>query len=216
MDKFNAFFNKYNTPRVFQIFTTLSFITQTILMFVLKVYGLAELGDRYYFNHAEVFFIFDLNFSSFAMSLAKFIVVVAAIAGIVFIWLNRPKIAGLCGGAIMLIMLLSLLRIYDFKNYYDVGSRDPILWTVDVDDTYGFLWGSLALLAVFVVLSTVFTKVGPRVPKVVTVVQPAVQPAQQAQISAADEIRKLKELCDSGAITQEEFDAKKKQLLDLP
>jgi predicted Zn-dependent peptidase len=62
----------------------------------------------------------------------------------------------------------------------------------------------------------VFTKVGPRVPKVVTVVQPAVQPAQQAQISTADEIRKLKELCDSGAITQEEFDAKKKQLLGLP
>ena len=216
MDKFNAFFNKYNTPRVFQIFTTLTFIIQTILMFVLKVFGLGKLGGRGYFNHAEVFFIFDLNFSSFAMSLAKFIVVVAAIAGIVFIWLNRPKIAGLCGGAILLIMLLSLLRIYDFEHYYNVGYRDPILWTVDVDDTYGFLWGSLALLAVFVVLSTVFTKVGPRVPKVVTVIQPAVQPAQQVQISAADEIRKLKELCDSGAITQEEFDAKKKQLLGLP
>ena len=82
MDKFNAFFNKYNTPRVFQIFTTLTFIIQTILMFVLKVFGLGKLGGRGYFNHAEVFFIFDLNFSSFAMSLAKFIVVVAAIAGI--------------------------------------------------------------------------------------------------------------------------------------
>lgn len=33
--------------------------------------------------------------------------------------------------------------------------------------------------------------------------------------SAADEIKKFKELLDMGAITQEEFDAKKKQLLGL-
>ena len=35
------------------------------------------------------------------------------------------------------------------------------------------------------------------------------------QISAADEIKKYKELLDMGVITQEEFDAKKKQLLGL-
>lgn len=34
-------------------------------------------------------------------------------------------------------------------------------------------------------------------------------------LSGADEIKKLKELLDSGIITQEEFDAKKKQLLGL-
>lgn len=33
--------------------------------------------------------------------------------------------------------------------------------------------------------------------------------------SQADELKKYKELLDSGAISQEEFDAKKKQLLDL-
>ena len=36
-----------------------------------------------------------------------------------------------------------------------------------------------------------------------------------APISVADEIKKFKELLDMGAITQEEFDAKKKQLLGL-
>ena len=44
------------------------------------------------------------------------------------------------------------------------------------------------------------------------------QPAQAAVIqqpSAADELKKFKELLDMGAITQEEFDAKKKQLLGL-
>ena len=38
---------------------------------------------------------------------------------------------------------------------------------------------------------------------------------QQATVSAADELKKFKELLDMGAITQEEFDAKKKELLGL-
>lgn len=57
--------------------------------------------------------------------------------------------------------------------------------------------------------------------KIVTAddIQPAsdqreVAPAK-VDINAADEIKKYKELLDSGAITQEEFDAKKKQLLIL-
>ena len=37
----------------------------------------------------------------------------------------------------------------------------------------------------------------------------------QAAVSAADELKKFKELLDMGVITQEEFDAKKKQLLGL-
>ena len=42
-------------------------------------------------------------------------------------------------------------------------------------------------------------------------------PVQQAipQISVADEILKFKNLLDMGAITQDEFDAKKKELLSL-
>ena len=34
-------------------------------------------------------------------------------------------------------------------------------------------------------------------------------------VSAADELKKFKELLDMGVISQEEFDAKKKQLLGL-
>ena len=34
-------------------------------------------------------------------------------------------------------------------------------------------------------------------------------------LSPADEIRKFKELCDDGIITEEEFQQKKKKLLDL-
>ena len=41
------------------------------------------------------------------------------------------------------------------------------------------------------------------------------QQAVAQQGSAADELKKFKELLDSGVITQEEFDEKKKQLLGL-
>lgn len=38
---------------------------------------------------------------------------------------------------------------------------------------------------------------------------------EEAMLGSAEELKKFKELLDMGAITQEEFDAKKKQLLDL-
>ena len=45
--------------------------------------------------------------------------------------------------------------------------------------------------------------------------QPVVQPVVQTSGSSLDDLKKLKELLDSGIITQEEFDAKKKQILGL-
>lgn len=45
--------------------------------------------------------------------------------------------------------------------------------------------------------------------------QQAAPHAAASSIDAAEEIRKFKELLDSGAITREEYDAKKKQLLDI-
>lgn len=41
------------------------------------------------------------------------------------------------------------------------------------------------------------------------------EPKVQNTLSGAEEIKKYKELLDSGIITQEEFDEKKKQLLSL-
>ena len=42
-----------------------------------------------------------------------------------------------------------------------------------------------------------------------------VVPQSVLQVGAADEVKKFKELLDLGVISQEEFDAKKKQLLGL-
>ena len=41
------------------------------------------------------------------------------------------------------------------------------------------------------------------------------KPQVTAAVSSADELKKFKELLDGGVISQEEFDAKKKQLLGL-
>ena len=38
---------------------------------------------------------------------------------------------------------------------------------------------------------------------------------EKSAVSSADELKKYKELLDSGIISQEEFDAKKKQLLNI-
>ena len=43
----------------------------------------------------------------------------------------------------------------------------------------------------------------------------AEQPQQDSSSDSLEEIAKLKQLLDMDAITQDEFDAKKKQLLDL-
>lgn len=215
------YIDKYNTPRVFQVFSTIAFISLPILMFVLDVFDFHDAFSKEWIYgrstllwKRNIFYIFYRNFGCFdsgntAELLAEIIVVVAAITGIVFIWLNRPKISGICGVMLLLIMLLSLLRIYDSDGYYT--TLGGTFLRVIVEDTYYILWGLLAFLAVFVVLSIVFTKDGPREPKAVMVVQTA----QQFQISSADEIKKLKELCVSGVITQEEFDAKKKEILGL-
>ncbi|RAJ05434.1 putative oligomerization/nucleic acid binding protein [Chitinophaga skermanii] len=41
------------------------------------------------------------------------------------------------------------------------------------------------------------------------------KPTSTAEISVADELKKLKDLLDSGAITQEEYDTQKKKLLNM-
>lgn len=212
--------DKNNTPRVYQIISTIAFVNLSILMAVLEpfclfdIYSLAGwFGGSNVWSYETIFgFFWYSSLHDFGEVLAIITVVAASIAGIVFMWMNRPKISGICGGVLLLIMLLSLIHIWGFD--YVIQRRnhgmDDTFLDVDVQGSYYALWGSLVLLAVFVVLAIVFTKKGPRQPKVVKIVE-----TSTAAISSADEIKKLKDLCDSGVITQEEFDAKKKELLGL-
>ena len=207
------FINRYNTPRIFQIFSTISYIALSVLMFKLDVFSQYDAFSWYSSGlNKKIFRIFYLNanFNSNVEKFVEIIVAVAAIVGIIFVWLNRPKVSGACGGALAVIMFLSLLRMYDFEHYYVRTSEllGTIFHIVSVKDAYYILWGALAVLIVFIILSIMFTKQGPRQPKAVTIVE------VPQQISLADEIKKYKDLLDSGAITQEEFDTKKKEILE--
>lgn len=205
------FINKYNTPRIFQIFSTISYIALSVLMFKLDVFGWRD--PVFHSNNGmKIFRIFywNFNYDNGVQRFVEIIAVVAAIVGIIFVWLNRPKASGICSGALAVIMLLSLLRMYDFEDYYvrTTGLFGTNFYSVSVKDAYYILWGALAVLIVFTILSIMFTKQGPRQPKAVTIVE------VPQQISLADEIKKYKDLLDSGAITQEEFDTKKKEILE--
>ena len=204
------FINKYNTPRIFQIFSTISYIALSVLMFRLNVFGKRDPFSLYgSTRYIKVFEIFRWNFNYDVQQSVRIIVVVAAIVGIIFVWLNRPKTSGICSGVLAGIMLLSLLRMYDFEDYYVIeGYYGTDFYVMSVEDTYYILWGALVVLIVFTILSIMFTKQGPRQPRAVTIVE------VPQQISLADEIKKYKDLLDSGAITQEEFDAKKKEILE--
>lgn len=176
------YINKYNTPRVFQILTTIAFLSLSCLMFGLICADWYD-GDT----------VFELigDIAEFA----RVVVTLVTVPGIVFIWLNRPKYSAAFGAPLLLVMLISLF--FDREEHY-------------AHDTYYILWIFAIALAVFLVLSILSTEYGPRQLQTVKIIQPI-----SGKESSADEIMKFKELLDSGVITQEEFDAKKKEILGV-
>lgn len=180
------YMSEYNTPRVFQILTTIAFLNLSCLMFGLICGG-----------HSTVFDILHWIVGDSLITFAKVVATIATVPGIVFIWLNRPKYSAVFGAPLLLVMLMSLFidREYDFD---------------DISGAYYILWIFAIALAVFLVLSILSTEDGPRQLQTVKIIQTA-----NGKKSSADEIMKFKELLDSGVITQEEFDAKKKEILGV-
>ena len=79
--------------------------------------------------------------------------------------------------------------------------------------SFGLWWfyGWMLWIVAIIHVNLIPDKNAPQAP-----VQQNAVPVQPASTkSAADELKKYKELLDSGVITQEEFNAKKKQLLGL-
>lgn len=177
------YINKYNTPRVFQILTTIAFLSLSCLMFGLMC--------SYWIGDITVFELIVDIVGYHVAEFARVVVTLVTVPGIVFIWLNRPKYSAAFGAPLLLVMLISLF--FDREEYYAY-------------DTYYILWIFAIALAVFLVLSILSTEYGPRQLQTVKIIQPI-----SGKESSADEIMKFKELLDSGVITQEEFDAKKKR-----
>lgn len=181
------YINKYNTPRVFQILTTIAFLSLSCLMFGLMC--------SYWIGDITVFELIVDIVGYHVAEFARVVVTLVTVPGIVFIWLNRPKYSAAFGAPLLLVMLISLF--FDREEYYAY-------------DTYYILWIFAIALAVFLVLSILSTEYGPRQLQTVKIIQPI-----SGKESSADEIMKFKELLDSGVITQEEFDAKKKEILGV-
>ena len=88
-----------------------------------------------------------------------------------------------------------------FTQILNVAQPDAL---VKYDETFS------AVLLILIIALAVLKRSALVVPKVEN--QPIVM---MKESSNADEIKKYKELLDNGTITQEEFDKKKKQLLNL-
>lgn len=104
----------------------------------------------------------------------------------------------------LLSVIILLWAMPDYNNPWAEGPREAI--ALEPCCTL-----SLVLLAIIVVLS--FLKRSNLVfPKSDA---PVITEKKTARVNNAEELKKYKELLDSGVITQEEFDTKKKQLLGL-
>lgn len=73
-----------------------------------------------------------------------------------------------------------------------------------------WLYGWLLFIAAIIHVSLIPDKNAQQIP-----CSSAPSPASAAGQSAADELKKYKELLDAGAITEEEFQEKKKKLLEM-
>lgn len=128
-----------------------------------------------------------------------------------------------CGGNCILFITNRRI-IYGNKDFISA-----IIKTVNVSeckdiesDTFGLFKGTIKINTLTEVIS--FSAAKKEVLRLTDMIEKALEKIQNsmsseisnvAQISVADEIKKFKELLDNGIMTQEEFDAKKKQLLGL-
>ncbi len=126
---------------------------------------------------------------------------VAMVVGIIMIWLNKPKITMWCAVIYIIDEIIYIVSVFKKDEFY--------LWTDPIAGFYIFSILTVALV-VFCILALKKTKEGPRPQKVKTV-----KLDQSSVPSRADELLKYKDLLDKGILTQEEFDAKKKELLGL-
>lgn len=105
----------------------------------------------------------------------------------------------------------SAVKFYTYDNINSISSDRRLVKINTIGDedlTFGNLQEDKILEAVSImqdIAATHKTGAGPAVTQII----------QQSSPSAADELKKFKELLDMGAISQEEYDAKKKQLLGL-
>jgi len=116
------------------------------------------------------------------------------------------------------LLLCMFIPFYQIYWYYKNAQRlDKLANDRGVDSDLSMLCLILSIVAAIVAAIIMQDKINTIIENKNRIAAPKVtrEPEAQPAASAADEIKKYKDLLDSGAITQEEFDMKKKQLLGL-
>lgn len=119
-----------------------------------------------------------------------------------------------CIYAKMLLLGAQTVKIIPCENISDVqmGQNAFVLGTIKID----FLTEEATFAMAKSYVQPVYDEIAPIFEKYRKAeAENSVGGTVAMQNSAADELKKFKDLLDSGVITQEEFDAKKKQLLGL-
>lgn len=182
-EKITEYSRQYNTPRIWQMLTTALLFLAHESMWILPAFYSDGYPLMLHYYAGATVHLSALGF----------------IIGTIFIWLNRPKFAVPSSIVYLIPMIVAYIK-YDKYYYYD-----------DASFAYGYFL-ILILIVASIVLSFIShekTVAGSR-PITDLPVKPAIK---EEPAFNADKLKKLKELLDAGAITEEEFNEKKKQLL---
>ena len=188
-EKITEYGRKYNTPRIWQIITTVLLFFTFYAMWLFPAF---RRGSYYSYDVYKVMLLYYAG-KTIHISVLGFII------GTIFIWLNRPMFAAPSA----LLYLIPMIVAYSDA----------------VQDDYldGFAYGYFLILVlilasiVLCVISHEKTVAGPRP----TTDLPIKTAVKKEPAFNADMLKELKDLLDNGTITQEEFNEKKKQLLDI-
>lgn len=234
---FMKFVSKYHTPLVFKILITVLLLGIFVFLFLITTTSFSSensiflhaISDRYDIVRysGNVFRLFRYNYSYDISVLFQVLSILSIVAGIVFIWLNRPVFATVPAAFLLTTTIFSSFNSYDYGGMM----RDAYGWSSGDDYFIGgwkehyflyILYGLVIALIILIVLSIIITKkkkLDPvQAPNPINPVPTYTQPSPSnfaPMPPAAEQITQYKKLLDDGVITPEEFEQKKQQLLNL-
>lgn len=199
----------YKTPAVIKVFMIIKLVLMQVWLFVIKVY-------RDVYTEANIFYPFR-NYKGYFSSnngiiiAIELLVVISAVAGVILIWMNNAKIAAVCSAIPLIIVITSTaLKTTQYPG---------LLRT----DFYYLIWVPAITLNILAFLSVSFTREVTKDDRQKDIGKPEYTQIRQTvydgvpgvtELSAINELERLKVLLDSNAITQEEYDLLKNQIIN--
>lgn len=210
--------NKKYTPPVFKALLTVLFVIIPAMMFLLKSYGFrySRIYEQAYTINGNLFQFFQLKFGDDIMATCVILVVICSIAGLILTWANKPKLIIIPSCLYLVVMACSVHisgeYIYHFNTYINGVLRSSGGIYPNPSPAYWIIWISIVTLIIIDIVA---------IRKTQSAVSFSTSTASAVQSQPADpsldqinKLKQLKQLLDDGALTQEEYDSKKKQFLE--